>query len=164
MKKKSIIALVLAMIMVLSLCACGGGSSDEGSSAGSNEVTFEEGTVIAENDYAKVEIVKLYDDNGSMCITLNVTNVGDREFNLWLKDNYIGENAVDASMYDGNTGPIPGKAGLYTYEIMYPDFTPIESMEQLYELEGVIELSIYSADGEYLEEDIELPYTLQGLK
>ncbi len=164
--KKGVVLLVV-MMMCLGLCSCGVNFSE----GKNNEIVFTEGIVIVENDFARVELVNFYEEESygeqltSKYITLKVKNKSDRQFLFDLSDAYIGENAVVSMMCDGNSGPLPGKANTHTYIITKDDsnYTPIDSIEELYELEGVLEFTVLTEDGEYIEERVEEYFSLKNL-
>lgn len=134
-----------------------------------NEIQFGDDTVILENDIARVELVNFYQEeyNGTIekYITLKVTNKCEREFLFDLGRIYIGDEAVRWWAQDGNWGPIPGKSGCYSYEIVHEDAddTPIDSMDLLFELEGIIELAVYDEARESIEDNVEEYFSIKNI-
>lgn len=169
--KKRILALLVALVVCFPLCACGGGESASAPAEDNkNEVVFEEGTVVMENANAKVELVKFYEEEDSegnveKYVTFKVKNVGDVDFMFGLEDVYIGDEGVTDIMLDGNVGPAPGKSMKFTYKIAVDDedYTPIESLDLLYDLNGSMEVYTYTPDGEYLDTEYEEDFSIADL-
>lgn len=138
-----------------------------------------ENTVLADNDVVTVELVQFYEEevnwNGPETpvfeknITLQVKNKSDYEIIFNYSDAYIGDEAVRVSMYDGNEGPAPGKSKKYRYCIEQdtaPDHTPLESIEDLYDLDGNFEISIVKEGviTDTYDLDFSIPKAISGEK
>ena len=126
--------------------------------------------IIAENDIAKVVLVNFYQEDVDgithNCMTLKVTNKSEREFLFNVGRIYIGEEEIESVMIDGNKGPIPGKTNSFKYRIVHndADYTPIDPIEMLYEIDGMIEFSIFSEDGEFIEDKMDEYFSIKDLE
>ena len=116
-----------------------------------------DGIVVLEDAYVTVRLMSFYERpinrNGSTeigkCLEIKVRNNSSDEYILNFERAYIGEDGVKVIMYDGNSGPVPGKTNTYHYCIEKETASgnpQLDSLEQLYDLEGSFALSIYNAD------------------
>ena len=101
---------------------------------------------------------RMMDNMLDKCLTLKVTNNSDRKLLCSFQDLYIGDESVRTVLIDGNLGPMPGKSKELSFVIEQntkPDPTPVENLEDLFHMEGMLDISIFSADGESIENSYE---------
>lgn len=159
---KKAISLLLALVMCLSLCACGGNKSDNGN-MGLNAPVVYIGTpntvgekvefdnlVLAENDVAKIMLIEFYVDklygsgnsDGAKCAIFKVENKTEHELNVWVTP-YLNNERISLANIEGSTMIEAGRAGRLGYYFTfgeYPNATDLESIEDLYDLEFTFEL------------------------
>ncbi len=116
-----------------------------------------EGIVVLEDAYLSVRLMSFFEEEVNWssgraiekCVEFKIRNVSDREYILNFENAYIGDEGVRVIMKTGNTGPVPGKSNTYTYTIQRAsgsDGKPLDSLDELYALEGSFSLHIYNAD------------------
>ena len=116
-----------------------------------------EGIVVLEDEYITVRLMSFYEKEYNWssgktiekCVEFKVRNNSTNEYILNFEKAYIGEEGVRVLMSDGNTGPVPGKSNTYNYTIQREtgsNGAPLNSLDDLYSLEGVFALSVYNAD------------------
>ena len=130
--------------------------------------------VVYEDENLKVELVKFYEDEVRWAgqtqpaiekyVTFKVTNKSEDEFLFYVKSAYLNDEEVRNVMCDGNSGPLSGKAKEFSYNIQYntsPDATPLDSIDELYGLEG--EFRICLEEDDYIVDDYEVDFSLKDL-
>lgn len=131
--------------------------------------------VVYEDDIVKIELAQFYEDSvwlyGSSepvvekHVIFKVTNKGDKEFLFNFYNAYINDEAVNTSLYSStNSGPKPGRSSQYDYGVFYdtrPDATPLNSLDELYGLEGTFELAI--KDGDFISGHKKLDFSLEDM-
>lgn len=166
---KRIISLLLALAMSLALCACGNEKTEsESTPMPSSEASITAPVIIpetvsdkidlgnlvlAEDDKVKISLVEFYtnpiisagNSDGAKCATFKIENKTDREMNVWVIP-YLHNEGLEAVFIDGNSTAVEagriGRMGFsFTYGA-YPNWTDVESLDELYELEFTFELSL----------------------
>lgn len=155
---KKIIALLLAVILCMTLCACGGNkqSNDNNTTTSStennNEVIEFTDTVIFEDDNVKLELVNFFTEEVNLstgkeiekCFTVKTTNKSNKKISITPNNFYLNDEKVLISMKNGGMNPDPGKSGKYSFCVSYISTTvhgtALDSLEELYDLEGRFEL------------------------
>ena len=170
--KKELLAVALILAMVFAFSACGGGGS-ESPGVTNNEAHSESEAIdlgekiLVDDDYVTVKAIQFYTDdwNGTPAkfLQLKVTNNLDREilFNLPNGKTYIGDEQVEIVWMDGNSGPLPGKTNTYSYRIYIKNGNEekeLDSLEELYDLNGKFEVQVYTEDKSYLDGDKDREY------
>lgn len=159
---KKAISLLLALVICLSLCACGNNNVDskvegyaETEAEPSNEATknndlieFEEPVLVWEDDNVKIELVSFYQellnwyDKGPVLekgITVRYYNKTNYGVIIQLQEAYLGVDAVQIMHTNGSESPAAGKATTYNYMIQHitgSSTSALESMDDLYQLDG----------------------------
>lgn len=131
-------------------------------------------TVVYEDDNLRVELDQFFEDTVHWAgqneevtekyVSFKVINKGTQEFLFNVEDAYIGQDAMNVIMSDGNSGPAPGKAKQFSYDVQYdtkPESTPIDSLEQLYDLEGVFHIAL--EDGDYITDSYDVSFSIKSL-
>lgn len=162
---KKTIALLLAFVMCLSLCACGGSKQTSNGNTsvsvtipvvypgtGGDKIDLDD-LVLAEDDKVKISIVEFYtnkmisagNSDGGKCATFKIENKTDYEMSVWLTP-YLNNETLEVVFVDGNSTAVEagrvGRMGFsFTYG-SYPNWTDLESLEDLYDLEFTFELQI----------------------
>ena len=172
---KKTIALMLALSMCLSLCACGRKIVENIPVANlAPQVIYPETTgekielgdlVLAEDDKVKITLVDFYvnklisagNSDGGKCATFKIENKTDREMNVWLTP-YLNNESLEAVFLDGNSTVIEaGRVGRMGFSFnygTYPNWTDVESLEDLYDLEFTFELQIGFGTSNYEEHKV----------
>ena len=107
---------------------------------------------------------KKYGASLEKIITLTVTDKCDTKFLFNLENLYIGDKRAKSVMQDGNSGPDPGKTRNYSYRIENEDDTAIDSLMDLCEMNGTIELGIMPADESYIDRYDKVKFSLSNHK
>lgn len=180
---KKAISLLLAIVLCLSLCACGG-SKQESNGNGNTSVSVTipviypgtggdkialDDLVLAEDDKVKISVVEFYtnkiisagNSDGGKCITFKIENKTDYEMNVWLKS-YLNNETLEVAFVDGNSTVIEagrvGRIGFsFTYG-SYPNWTDLESLEDLYDLEFTFDLKIGFGTANYEEHKVQCSF------
>ncbi|MDR3766355.1 MAG: hypothetical protein Q3Y08_04875, partial [Butyricicoccus sp.] len=126
---------------------------------GARTITLDPAIVLYEDENVTAELTGFYEEEvkwkGSdtpsieKAMTLKVTNNSDREILFSIYDAYLEDESVKTALLDGNAGPAPGKSKSYSYRIRYetqPDTTPVDSLEQLFHLDGRFSVQIKNAE------------------
>lgn len=202
---KKVIFLMLSLLLISSLLACGeeenitsdsadetteitseasDKTTEENTEATTEEKTkygarddvvlsFDEGLLIVEDDNVTVKLAGVYQENQFVDdreltvrgIILSVTNNGEHEFLFDIFDSYLQDERADSIGYDGNYGPTPGKTGRFSFDIEKESTeSPIDKLSDLSDLNGKIELSILTDDGEYIEQRYTINFDLKDYK
>lgn len=131
--------------------------------------------VVYEDETVKIELAQFYENSTWLYdssepvlekhVVFKTTNKGNKEFLFNLYTAYINDEAVNISLYSNtNSGPKLGKAAQYDYGVFYdtrPDATPLNSLDELYGLEGTFELAIM--DGGYISDNKKIDFSLSNL-
>lgn len=157
---KKVISMLLALVMCLSLCACGGGKQTSNGSVtipvihpgtGGDKIDLDD-LVLAEDDKVKISIVEFYtnkmisagNSDGGKCITFKIENKTDREMNVTIIP-YLNNESLTAAGVEGSNSVEAGRVGrmgfAFTYGF-YPNWSDLESLDELYDLELTFELLI----------------------
>lgn len=174
---KKTMALLLALVMCLSLCACGASgetNSSEASQEGGNEMIEFENTIVADDMDVTIELVnfhtKEYDwvegKQQEKIVTFRFTNKTDQQLFLNADNFYLDNEKAYVCMEDGTVSLEAGRAGKYSFivaENTSPEHTALKSLDELYELEGTF--SGYTEyEGSYKDLDISfsIPKAMNG--
>ncbi|MBE5901242.1 MAG: hypothetical protein E7280_04965 [Lachnospiraceae bacterium] len=172
--KKKILVLIMATAMVATVfTGCGGttktnksdsqkANNADNAQGEEDRIEFEEPKVLIDEDLVKVELLSFYQEKVNWStgeqleknISVKITNKSDRKFIINLRNIYIGDEAVNSVLKTGNEGPMPGKSGIYNYNIRKQgdsDNEALDSLEQLKDLEGTFEVLLYKEDGKTLD-------------
>ena len=94
---KKLITLLLALVTIFSLCACGS----------SSDADHEINEVIFEDDYITLTLVKKYDDSmkayGSVGYVMSAENKSDKEISFGFEDTSVDGFMVDTTISAGST-------------------------------------------------------------
>lgn len=160
---KKLVALFLILAMSLSLCACGGTDDSkpqqteapavETTEADSPSVEFEEPLVIFENDTAKVELLNFFEKEFNWSgkgpavekmMTVKIHNKTDHEIWVQLNAGYLGSDNVKWIGSDGTDIAAAGRFATRQYIIQKFSGEPLDSLDDLYQLEGTFKiLNVY---------------------
>ena len=161
---KKAISLLLALVMCLSLCACGSSKSESSGNSsvsvtipvihpgtGGDKIDLDD-LVLAEDDKVKISVVEFYtnkmisagNSDGGKCVTFKIENKTDREMNVTIIP-YLNNESLTAAGVEGSNAVEAGRVGrmgfAFTYGF-YPNWTDLESLDELYDLEFTFELQI----------------------
>lgn len=159
---KKTMTLLLALVMCLSLCACGSNKAESGNNASVTIPVIHPGTdgdkidlddlVLVDDSKVKISIVEFYtnkmisagNSDGGKCATFKVENKTDREMVVNVIP-YLDNESLTAAGVEGSNAVEAGRVGRmgfsFTYG-MYPNWTDLESLDELYEMEFTFELAI----------------------
>jgi hypothetical protein len=183
--KKTIIALMLVLVLLAACDSTGKQTSNDTAKSGveteldkdetpktQNENTDKidlANTILVDDETVTIKAVSFFKkewaDHTDACVCFEVTNNLNREilFQIYADSLYLGGNQVNTSGLDGNSGPLPGKTGQYSYIISKEnggETVPIESLEELYDLNGKINISVYAEDKSSIESDLGKEYII----
>ena len=178
---KKTLALVLALLLTLGLCACGNSNLTTQSVQSNNKkdeniIEFD-GIILVDNDTVTLELVNFYSDDvnwsGSKAqnekyITIKATNKTDHEIVLNPGNFYLNNEAAYVMMATGSITPDPGKSAKYSFLIAndtQPEHTALNSIDELYGLEGSFDgLNVYddSNKNSSLSVTFSIPAALSG--
>lgn len=159
---KKILALLLALVICLSLCACGGkkaASSGDGNASvsviypgtGGDKIDLDN-LVLVDDSKVKITIAEFYtnkmisagNSDGGKCATFKIENKTKQDMNISIIP-YLDNEALTAASVEGSTMVEAGRVGrigyAFTYGI-YPNWTDLESLDDLYDLEFTFEFAI----------------------
>lgn len=135
-----------------------------------NLITFKD-KILADNDIVKLELVNFYAQEVNTAegkqnqkyISIKATNKTDHDFFLNPEFYLDGEKAYVA-LQGGSIGPAPGKSANYSFLVARdtkPQPTPLETLEELYDLEGAFEgLEELESGNESIEVNFSIPEAL----
>ena len=185
--RKTVVCLLL-IAMLLALCACGRSESADSAAQTAAEPPVEDtpaepeeaepsiiefqDLVLVEDRLVRIELSNFFEkeyhwsegDRIEKCFTFRVTNKSDKELLIYLEDTYIDNEGVDRSGLDGvGTAPRPGKSDSYSYRIYrknpaYEHGKPLDSLDELYRLEGSFEICV--KEGDYIKKSYNLDFSL----
>lgn len=161
---KKWIALLLAVLMCLSLCACGGGqtnddSSDSETAAKENDgaaepdgdsMKFNEALVWEDEDI-KVTLVEFYskefnwgggDKQIEKVVVFKAENHSDHQLNLMACDFYLEDEYAYVNSLDGFKLLAPGKSGTFSFLVareVSGDHEALDTLDELFLVNGTIE-------------------------
>lgn len=189
MKRK--IALLLSAIMILTaITACGADNSAAANGTGDNAPNQNTGVSevqdsgkpeprvidldppisFYQDEYATVEVVDFHEeenwDQMAKCLTLKVTNNCDREVSASISDAYLGDENVQVSFWNGGGPVLPGKSKTTVFHFMHvtqPDNTELESLEDVAQLDGKLEVNVFSEDGDSIVHSTESLFDLSSV-
>ena len=169
---KRIIAIILTAIMILSLSACGGGgagSSKEGSKAEDDKKIEFDNAVLADDDTVTIKAVSFFEKEWATgtqtCFCIEVTNHTDRYIlvKIYSDNIYLGDEKIGcAGLLDGSE-LAPGKTGKFNYGIYRQEageMVYVDSLEELYNLNGEITIEVYDEDKSSIRSDLEKKYPI----
>ena len=185
--KKRIVVLLMACLVGVFLCGCGneaastneaantattntndgGGAAPAETAQGDSDTVDLGDVVLFDDDYVTIKASQFFKkewaDRTDACFELKVTNNLDRDINFTIYggDVYLGDEEVMAVSMDGNAGPAPGKTNQYTYTVSRQsggEETPVESLDELYDLNGTITINVYSEDKSSIESEKDREY------
>ena len=182
--KKSI-ALLLALVLCLSLCACGASgktnptdvSMDSGNTASqdsNNEMIEFENIIVADDMDVTIELVnfhtKEYNWTTGMqqekIVTFRFTNKTDQQLSLHSGNFYLDNEKAYVCMEDGNVSLEAGRAGKYSFivaENTAPEHTALKSLDELYKLEGTFSGRIeYDSSRKDVDISFSIPKAING--
>ncbi|WP_122791166.1 hypothetical protein [Intestinibacillus sp. Marseille-P6563] len=182
--KKKLAFLVAAALLLTTLAACGGNenAADDNEKANQDvEVSeFQESekseprvieldppVMLYQDEYVTVEVVDLHEkvnwDRMAKCLTLKTTNTCDREVLVSIMDAYLGDENVQVST--AGDGPVlPGKNKTTSYHFQYktqPETTELENLEDLFQLDGKLEIFFFDEDGTTIVHSVEPLFDLE---
>ena len=136
---------------------------------GYREVTFDN-AVVVDNEYTKVELLRFYETkaNGgtNKCFDIRVTNKTDNNCNVSYQW-YLGDSDAHVA-WTGNYSPAPGKNAVTECTVRADSSgTPLESLDQLYTLNGTMIWEVLSElkDGKYEQLDyLTFPISFEGVE
>lgn len=144
---KRFFALLLAVMMCLSLCACGNKSGDDTQSGSSGTKEFEN-VILADNDAVKIELVNFYakEDNWAHLgeiiekgFTMRITNKTSSTVGFNPNHFYLDNEEVSIMMMGISDSVEAGRTAIIPYSIWYetqPYNTPVKTFDELSRLEG----------------------------
>ena len=144
---KRFFALLLALVMCLSLCACGNKSSDDMQSEVSGTKEFEN-VILADNDAVKIELVNFYakEDNWAHLgeiiekgFTMRITNKTSSTVGFNPNHFYLDNEEVSIVIGFVSNSVEAGRTAIIPYSIWYetqPYNTPVKTFDELSRLEG----------------------------
>ncbi|MDR3766356.1 MAG: hypothetical protein Q3Y08_04880 [Butyricicoccus sp.] len=187
--KKKLAFLLAAALLLTTLAACGGNdnaaddNADEKASASASQsaevseapksekpeprvIELDPPKVLYQDDSVTVEVVDLHEevnwDQMAKCLTLKVTNTCDREVSASIMDAYLGDENVQVSTV--GSGPVlPGKNKTTSYHFQYktqPETTELEDLEDLFQLDGKLEIFVFDEDGTTIVHSVEPLFAL----
>lgn len=172
---KKIYFMLLIGIMSVFLGACGSNDISknvdtqkteiETNEHNEDNIQLSEPFVIVDDEMLTASVTQFYKENNDCHIVIKVRNNSERDMLFKFMEAYLEYEAVRIVLMDGNKAPAPGKSGYYTYKLQYdtkPEATSIDDLNQLYDLEGVIEISVFTEDGEYIDFDNEYRFSLKN--
>ena len=129
------------------------------------ELIFDEPYIIVDDSWCTVKLVGFYQTKlntygkGSEIthgFTLKITNNSDRNGGIFnIEKAYLGDEEAYILMKDGNSFPLSGKTASFRYEVGHPNFEgkkdPLESIDELYTLNGMMELTPKTEDETMLD-------------
>lgn len=144
---KRFFALLLAVMMCLSLCACGNQSGDDMQSEGSGTKEFEN-VILADNDAVKIELMNFYakEENWAHLgeiiekgFTMRITNNTSSTVGFNPNHFYLDNEEVSIMMMGISDSVEAGRTAIIPYSIWYetqPYNTPVKTFDELSRLEG----------------------------
>ena len=144
---KRFFALLLALMLCLSLCACGNKSGDDMQSESSGTKEFEN-VILADNDAVKIELVNFYakEENWAHLgeiiekgFTMRITNKTSSTIGFNPKHFYLDNEEVSIMMMGISDSVEAGRTAIIPYSIWYetqPYNTPVKTFDELSRLEG----------------------------
>lgn len=167
---KKWIALLLALVMCLSLCACGGGGekttpaqADNGETADADQqddtasIDFDE-IVVWENEEVTIALVQFYEkpykwESGEeieKIAVFKVTNHADHKVNIsCVNEMYLDDESAYVNNLSGFTLVAPEKSGRFEFLIgngTRENHTALDSIDDLYLLNGTFEVDVVDDD------------------
>ena len=153
---KKTLSLLLALVMCLSLCACGVGNVQVMYPSSSGEKIEFEDVVLAEDENVKITLVEFYEDtllkaqnsDSAKCVTFKVENKTDSDMDFYVTP-YLNNERYEAAYVSGNTVEA-GRIGSVGISVTYGhNHSDVESLEELYNLELTFELTTGSGTNNY---------------
>ncbi len=144
------ISLLLALVMCLSLCACGSSEQKDTAPATSqpnNDIIEFEDILVADDINVTIELVNFYveqvnwvsSNQAEKLVTFRFTNKTDQELILNPDNFYLNNEKMFVLSMDGGVSLESGRSGKYSFmvaEDTSPEHTALKSLENLYNLEG----------------------------
>lgn len=172
---KKMIAMTLALILCLSLCACGQKTAENTNTVvvQTPQVIYPDTTgekidmgdlLLAEDENVKITLVDFYVENRNLmsgpseekCATLKIENKTQQElvFNAraYLDNEEL--TVIGMSSNSVEAGRVARYAATYDYGV-YPNSTPVESLDKLYGLEWSIELMFGAGTNDRNQYDVQ---------
>ena len=167
---KRTITMLLALVFVFCIvpaCASADGETAElpgpgvTGTAGKGDLRYSfgdgEGIAVLEDEYITVKLMSFFEEEVIWAegkavekkLEFRVRNNSDREFILNFEKARIGEDDVGVLRNSDSTGPVPGESNTYIYTIQKASGSngkPLDSLDDLFRLEGVFSLTIYNED------------------
>lgn len=182
--KKSI-AMLLALVLCLSLCACGTSGKtnpsdafmDSGNTASqddNNEMIEFENIIVADDMDVTIELVNFYTEEYKWAagtqqekiVTFRFTNKTDQKLSLNADNFYLDNEKAYDCMKDGTVSLEAGRAGKYSFivaENTSPEHTALKSLDELYKLEGTFSgYTEYEGSYKDLEISFSIPKAMNG--
>lgn len=104
---KKLIPLLLALVTIFSLCACGSSTDDTKSNDSTSQKDQEINKVIFEDDYITLTLVKKYDESmeayGSVGYVMLAENKADKEISFGFEDTSVDGSMVDTTISAGSS-------------------------------------------------------------
>lgn len=175
---KKAISLLLALVLCLSLCACGssGQTNTPAASQDNNEMIEFEDIIVADDMNVTIELVNFYVEEYNWTegkqqekiVTFRFTNKTEQELLLNPGNFYLNNEKTYVSMENGSVSLEAGRAGKYSFlvaEDTSPEHTALKSLEELYNLEGTFSGLIINGDpykNKILDVSFSIPKAMNG--
>lgn len=139
-----------------------------------NRIDFSEPILLFENETVRLEASAFYQEmrkdwdtpaEYKEFITLKFHNKADYEMMFFPDQFYIGDEKVKWGYVEGTPDVLPGKAANYSFRIQKETDEPLDTLEDLYQLEGRFEMFRYEnnrlSDKDYLSFSIAESYSAE---
>lgn len=170
---KKICFVMMFIFLSIGLCACGGSKSSVSESSKTQNDSTDKidlgNSVIVDDETVTIKAVSFFNKDWSdytdSCVCFEVTNNLNREiyFSIHTDSLYLGEKQVDTIGLNTGGDLPPGKTGEFNYIIKEKsngESIPVESLERLYELNGELNVEVYSEDKSYIDANLDKEYTI----
>ena len=176
-KMKKWIALLLALVMCLSLCACGGGAKNESGETTDNElkeetknqeIVLSKPIIVVDNDTVTISIVRFFteyynegtkDEWARSGFEVDVENHLDGyTMDVFPRDVSLSDQRV-IEFSTLRDAPVAG-GKIKTFGFVRNDDKIFEDLNKLYELEGYFELTVSDGSYSYPELGGRVPFSI----
>ena len=164
---------MMFIFLSIGICACGGSKSSVSESSKTQNDSTDKidlgNSVIVDDETVTIKAVSFFNkdwkDYTDSCVCFEVTNKLNREikFSIYEDSLYLGGKQVDTRGLDSSGHLQPGKTGEFNYIITEKsngELIPVESLERLYELNGQLNVEVYSEDKSYIDANLDKEYTI----
>lgn len=170
---KKICFVMMFIFLSIGLCACGGSKSSVSESSKTQNDSTDKidlgNSVIVDDETVTIKAVSFFKKDlttgPNSLVCFEVTNNLNREiaFSIYVDSLYLGGKQVDTRGLDTGRDLPPGKTGEFNYIITEKsngELIPVESLEKLYELNGELNVEVYSEDKSYIDANLDKEYTI----